>query len=172
MAFSHQSPPREAYETGALVLVTALAVIAAALGFEHIGGYIPCPLCLQERYAYYAGIPLTFLALVTLSANRSSLAGMLFAVVALMFLANAGVGTYHAGAEWKFWPGPTTCGTMQAIGSSGGGLLDKLDSVKVIRCDEAQWRFAGLSFAGWNAVISLILGFAAAKAAYAGQKPG
>ena len=165
MAFSPPRPPRAAYRAGAFVLVTALAVILAALGFEHIGGYIPCPLCLQERYAYYVGIPLTFVALVVLSAHRPALAGLLFGLVALMFLVNAGVGTYHAGAEWKFWPGPAVCGTMQAIGSQGGGLLGKLDAVKVIRCDEAQWRFAGLSFAGWNAVVSLLLAVAAAKAA-------
>lgn len=172
MAFAAPRPSLKAYRAGAFVLVTALAVIVAALGFEHIGGYIPCPLCLQERYAYYAGIPLTFIALVMLSAHRPTLAGLLFGLVALAFLVNSGVGAYHAGAEWKFWPGPAVCGTVQAIGSEGGGLLGKLDAVKVIRCDEAQWRFAGLSFAGWNAVVSLVLCLAAFKAAVAGQKVG
>ena len=56
-----QSP---AYRTGGLVLFAAIAVILTALGFQYIGGYAPCPLCLQQRYAYYAGIPLVFLALV------------------------------------------------------------------------------------------------------------
>jgi len=165
-------PSREAYASGAFVLVTAACVILAALGFEYLGGYLPCPLCLQERYAYYAGIPLTFLGLVLLSAHRPNLAALLFALVALAFLVNTGVGTYHAGAEWKFWPGPQTCGTIQAIGSTGGGLLDKLDNVKVIRCDEAQWRFAGLSFAGWNAIISLLLCAAALRAASFARQPG
>jgi disulfide bond formation protein DsbB len=26
-----------------------------------------------------------------------------------------------------------------------------------VACDEAAWRFFGLSFAGWNAVLSLLL---------------
>jgi len=171
MALSSPLPSREAYSTGSLVLITAALVILAALGFEYLGGYIPCPLCLQERYAYYTGIPVTFLALVALSAHRPNLSALLFIAVALMFLVNTGLGTYHAGAEWKFWPGPQTCGTIQAIGSPGGGLLDKLDNVKVIKCDEAQWRMFGLSFAGWNAVISLFLSLAAIKAASASRRP-
>ena len=156
----------DAYPAGAFVLVVATAVILAALAFEHIGGYIPCPLCLQERYAYYAGIPLAFVSLVLVSSGRPRTAGLLFFAVALMFLANAGLGGYHAGAEWKFWPGPATCGTIQPIGSAGGGVLDSLATTKVIKCDEAQWRFAFLSFAGWNAVISIALVTAALKAAF------
>ena len=157
----------DAYRTGAFVLVTAIAVILAALAFEYLGGYIPCPLCLQERYAYYAGIPLAFLSLVLLSSERPRSAALLLFLVALMFLANGALGGYHAGAEWKFWPGPDTCGTIQDIGGAGGGVLEKLATTKVIKCDEAQWRFAFLSFAGWNAVISLLLFAAALKAAFA-----
>ena len=161
-----------AYRQGAFVLVVATGVILLALAFEHLGGFIPCPLCLQERYAYYAGIPLSFFGLVALSVHRPRLAGLLFAVVAVMFLVNVGVGVYHAGAEWKFWPGPATCGTIQPIGGDSGGVLDKLATTKVIKCDEAQWRFAGLSFAGWNGVVSTLLCWVSAKAAFAAGKPG
>ena len=154
----------DAYVTGAAVMFAATAIILLALGFEYIGHYLPCPLCLQQRYAYYAGIPATFLALVLLSSGNRQLAGLLFVLVALAFLANTGLGIYQSGAEWKFWPGPQSCGTMQAIGGAAGGLLDKLDATKVIKCDEAQWRFAGLSFAGWNAVVSIVLAFASLKA--------
>lgn len=165
---SVSTAPREAYTSGAFVLFLALATILAALGFEFIGKYIPCPLCLQQRWAYYAGIPLAFFALVLLSSGRVRASGLLFFFVSLLFLANAGLGTYHAGAEWAFWPGPQTCGTMQPIGgTAGAGLLDKLDATKVIKCDEAQWRFAGLSFAGWNVVVSVLLTVAALKAAFA-----
>jgi disulfide bond formation protein DsbB len=165
---SHSSTTsNEAYKAGAVVLVVSTASIIAALGFEYIGGYLPCPLCLQQRYAYYLAIPLAFLALICVSSGRARLAGMLFFALSLAFLTNAGLGVYHAGAEWKYWPGPASCGTLQAIGSTAGGLLDKLNTVKVIACDEASWRFAGLSFAGWNVVISLLLFSAAIKAAFA-----
>lgn len=160
-----------AYDLGAIGLLIGLGAILTALGYEHIGGYIPCPLCLMERYAYYAGIPLTFVALVLLSSGRSGAAAALLFVVALAYLANAGIGVYHAGAEWKFWPGPASCGTIQQIGTSAGGsLLDQLNSVKVIRCDEAPWRMFGLSFAGWNVVVSFGLSMLSLRAAFAARE--
>jgi len=157
----------EAYSLGALVLVIATATIIAALGFEYIGGYLPCPLCLQQRYAYYAGIPATFLALVLVSSGHRRVGGLIFFAVCLAFLANTGLGVYQSGAEWGWWPGPQACGTVQAIGGTSGGLLDKLDATKVVKCDEAAWRLAFLSFAGWNAVVSLLLAMVSLKAAFA-----
>jgi disulfide bond formation protein DsbB len=153
--------------TGLLVLLAAVAVIATALAFEHLGGYTPCPLCLQERYSYYAGIPALLLALLLLSAGHRGAASALFALVALGFIANAALGIYHAGAEWKFWPGPETCGASQPLSQGAGGLFKDLANTRVIRCDEASWRFLGLSFAGWNVIASILL---AVGAAYAGAK--
>jgi disulfide bond formation protein DsbB len=156
------------YRMGALVLCAAAAVILTALAFEHFGGYAPCPLCLQERYAYYAGVPALFLALVLLSAGRTSAAATIFVAVALAFLANAALGSYHAGVEWKFWPGPDTCAAVSRPLSTGsGGLFKELETTRVIRCDEAPWHFLGLSFAGWNVIASLVL---AAGATYSAIK--
>jgi disulfide bond formation protein DsbB len=146
------------YRAGALVLFAAAAVILTALAFEHFGGYAPCPLCLQQRYAYYAGVPTLFLALVLLSAGHTRAAAVVFLAAALGFLGNAGLGTYHAGVEWKFWPGPDTCAaTAQPLSTGAGGLFKDLASTRVIRCDEAPWHFLGLSFAGWNVIASLLL---------------
>jgi disulfide bond formation protein DsbB len=154
-----------AYRSGGAMLFLAAAVILTALAFEHLGGYVACPLCLQERYAYYAGIPALFLALVLLSAGRTNTAAAIFVLIALAFLANAALGAYHAGAEWKFWPGPDTCGGSQPISTGAGGLFKDLATTRVIRCDEAPWVFLGLSFAGWNVVASLLLAAGAASAA-------
>ncbi len=156
----------EAYRLGGLVLFGAAAVILTALSFEHLGGYIPCPLCLQQRYAYYAGIPLAFIAMASASSG-SQLAKWLFFILALAFLANAGLGVYQAGAEWKFWPGPDTCGTLQAMPKSTGDLLKGLAEGNVVRCDEASFRFLGLSFAGWNVVASILLFGLSIRAAFA-----
>ena len=146
------------YWMGALALLLSVGVILTALGFEHIGGYLPCPLCTMQRYAYYAAIPLLFLALVLVAAERPGLARLIFVFVALAYLANAGLGVYHAGAEWKFWPGPATCAAGSGdLATSAGSLLKDLERVQVNRCDEAAWRLAGLSFAGWNVLISLLL---------------
>lgn len=164
-----------AYQWGALLMLAASAVIVTALGFEYLGGHVPCPLCLQQRWAYYAGIPAAFLALVLVAVDRPRLAALLFLAIAMGFLANAGLGLYQAGAEWKWWPGPTSCaGAATELGGSGAGVLGTLQSTQVTRCDEAQWRLAGLSFAGWNAVLSLALctvGLQAAFAASARHNP-
>lgn len=154
-----------AYVWAGLTLLLASAAIIAALAFEHLGGYVPCPLCLEQRYAYYLGIPLTFAALVLIGAEQPRLAALILGLAMLAFLANTALGVYHAGVEWRWWPGPDTCaGGLQPLSTGAGGLLGELARTRVIRCDEAPWRFAGLSFAGWNAVISLLLTMLAAQA--------
>jgi len=160
---SMRSPQRVA----ALVLFVAAAVIGTALAFEHVGGYTPGQLCLEERYGYYAAIPALAIALVLLSTGRRGAATAVLVLVALAFLANGALGVYHAGAEWKLWAGPETCGASQPLSTGAGGLLKDLASTRVIRCDEAPWHFFGLSFAGWNAVASIVL---AAGALYAAIK--
>jgi disulfide bond formation protein DsbB len=154
-----------AYRTGALALVAALAAIVGALGFEHLGGYLPCPLCLEQRYAYYAGVPVLFAALVVLSAGHRRTAALLFLLVALAFLGNAALGVDHAGAEWHFWPGPDSCAGAQEISTTAGALLESLPSTNVIRCDEAAWRFLGISLAGWNVLVSLAVSALSLRAA-------
>jgi disulfide bond formation protein DsbB len=159
-----------AYRWGSLSLWMAAAGIVTALGFELIGGFAPCPLCLQQRYAYYAGIPLLFTALVLLSAGKNRDAGLLFLLVSFGFLANAGLGVYHAGAEWQFWPGPDTCAGSNTPLSKAGGVLNSIGKAQVVRCDQAMGRFFGLSFAGWNVVLSLALCVSAMKAAFGNHK--
>ena len=78
-----------------------------------------------------------------------------FVILLLAALANAWLGGYHAGVEWKFWPGPTDCSGPLVDFGKAGNLLEQLDKVKVVRCDEVQWRFLGLSLAGYNVLISL-----------------
>ena len=77
-------------------------------------------------------------------------------------LGNAYLGGYHAGVEWKFWQGPTDRPCSILHPGSAGTLRQRLDSVKVIRCDEVQWRFLGLSLAGYNVLISLSMAVMAA----------
>ena len=148
------------------ILVIAATTIAGAWFFQLVLGILPCPLCLEQRYAYYAIIPLA--AVVALAAQRgvpravllAGLAGLV--IIALAALGNAGLGTYHAGVEWGFWKGPTECtGPVGNLGSAGN-LLERLDTVKVIRCDEVQWRFLGISLAGYNVLISLLMAAIAA----------
>ena len=146
-----------------LILLIAAATIAGAWFFQLVLDIQPCPLCLEQRYAYYALIPLS--ALVAIGAARGGRRGVLLlglALLALAALGNAALGTYHAGVEWGFWKGPTDCtGPVGNLGSAGS-LLERLDTVKVVRCDEVQWRFLGISLAGYNVLISLSMAAIAA----------
>ena len=127
-------------------------------------------LCLIERYAYYAGIPVLFAALALTSGSYRGLAAVLFFLVALAFLANAGLGIYHAGAEWKFWPGPATCGGGESLTTSAGSLLNDIQGIKVMKCDEASFRFLGISFAGWNVVSSVLIMALSLRAGFAARE--
>jgi disulfide bond formation protein DsbB len=150
--------------TAALAIAgIAAATLAGAWFFELVLDIQPCPLCLEQRYAYYLAVPLG--ALVAFAAGKDAPRAVLVAglgLLALAALGNAGLGTYHAGVEWHFWQGPTDCsGPVVDLGSAGN-LLERLDTVKVIRCDEVQWRFLGLSLAGYNVLISLLMAAIAA----------
>ena len=149
----------------------AIAAIGAAtiLGawiFQYGLGLKPCPLCFQQRYAYYFAIPLAVMVVIgdQVGLSRKMLFAALVAIALGMFC-NAGLGVYHSGVEWKWWAGPQECaGTLDDLGSADE-LLNKLQSITLVRCDEAPWRFLGLSLAGYNALISLALALIAARAA-------
>ena len=145
---AHDPTVHSAYRFGALALLLAAGSLLGALAFEHLGGLAPCELCLQQRYAYYLGVPLLFLALVGLSAGQPRAAAIVFVIVALAFLANAALGVYHAGVEWQFWAGPAACTGAQALTNNAGNMLEALQQTNVVRCDQAAWRLAGLSLAG------------------------
>lgn len=144
----------------AAVAIGAVAALtlAGAWFFELVLDIKPCPLCLEQRYAYYLAVPLAMVVAYVAARNgsRKVVTGGLI-VLALAAFANAVLGGYHAGVEWKFWEGPTACsGAVTHLGSAGS-LLERLDTVKVVRCDEVQWRLLGLSLAGYNVLISLLM---------------
>jgi disulfide bond formation protein DsbB len=144
------------------VALIAAATLAGAWFFQLVLDIVPCPLCLEQRYAYYLAVP--FGLLVATVAAKGAPRGVVMAclaILALAALANAGLGAYHAGVEWGFWQGPTDC-TGPMLDLSKGGLLDNLDKVRVVPCDKVQWRFLGLSLAGYNVLISLLMAAVAA----------
>jgi disulfide bond formation protein DsbB len=156
------------------ITAIAAATLAGAWFFQLVLDIQPCELCLEQRYAYYLVVPLG--ALVAIAAARDAPRAALvvgLAIVALATLGNSGLAAYHAGVEWGFWQGPTACtGPIGNLGSAGN-LLERLDTVKVVRCDEVQWKFLGLSLAGYNVLISLLMAAIAAwgLARLSGRKP-
>lgn len=147
----------------ALWIAAASAAILAAVWILQGLGYEPCELCLAQRHAFYAAVPIALLtALVSRSAHGVARGG--FALLALIFAGNAIFAAYHVGVEYHWWAGPTAC-TGGAGSLDVGDLVKALDSVKVVRCDEVQLRIAGLSLAAWNVVASALIAVYAALAA-------
>lgn len=148
-------------------MLVAAAMLATAHAFETFGGYAPCTLCLRQREVYWAilGAGVAFMVLVRMPGGPRWRDATCW-VLAAAFLVSCGVAVYHAGAEWKFWPGPQACASGGA-GVNAADLSAFLEGAKVKppACDEAAWVFAGLSMAGWNAVISLGLAGLSALAA-------
>ncbi|NTF34135.1 disulfide bond formation protein B [Rhizobium skierniewicense] len=143
------------------VLVTAgmIFTVGSALGFQHIGGYTPCALCLLQRDPYYYAIPVGILAIAaSLFKLPVWIVRSALILVGLAMLIGAGLGIYHSGVEWGFWPGPVTCATgSPSITTNAGSLLGDLNAIKPPSCNDAALRVLGLSFAGWNVIASIVL---------------
>lgn len=139
----------------ALAFLLGLAAILGALGSQYIGGLVPCELCLEQRLAYYWGLPL--LAVILVLWNRIPLAVwyVAMAIATAIFIWGAYMGVYHAGVEWGFWPGPTACTGLGNPDLSFGDLGGEIEAV--IPCDHVQFRFLGISLAGYNALVSLAI---------------
>jgi disulfide bond formation protein DsbB len=143
------------------VTLGGMATVLGAWFFQYVLKYQPCPLCLEQRIPYYIVIPLAVVvAALARSQPKAARAGLV--AIALIMLWSAGLGAYHAGIEWKLWAGPLECsGTALDLGTAGD-LLKRLQTERIVRCDEAAWRFLGISLAGYNVLISLALAAIAA----------
>jgi disulfide bond formation protein DsbB len=157
--------------TAALTVALAgAATIAGAWFFQLVIGLKPCPMCLEQRWPYYIGIPLALIVAFAAwkRAPRTALMVGLLALAGLMIW-GAYMGAFHAGVEWKLWAGPAECTGTPEFGGPGG-LLNRLQTVNITRCDEAAWRFLGISLAGYNALISAALAIVALAGARAAAK--
>ena len=151
------------YAAALIVLVLAFGTIAGAWIFEW-AGFLPCDLCLKQRWAYYAGIPLALLAATAGAMRKPRIAVPLLGLIGVIFVASAVFGVYHAGVEWKFWEGPSGCTASGSLNpSSMADFRKQIEAARIIPCGEAAIRILGLSLAGWNAIVSLIIAAAAFK---------
>lgn len=159
---SLKSPISSDHKVVSFYLAAAMAiVVGSALAFEHIGGYIPCALCLEQRMPYYVAIPIMILAgLSTIIAVPAVVTRLLILVAGLIMLYGMGLAVFHSGVEWLWWAGPESCGAAaDGLSSDAGDLLGDLNSKRPPSCDRAALRVFGLSFAGWNVFTSAILAF-------------
>jgi disulfide bond formation protein DsbB len=155
------------------IFVGSTATIVGAWYFEFVLKLPPCPLCLEERLPYHVVIPLSLLmTIAALARAPRTLLAVGFTAIIVAMLCSAVLGTYHAGVEWHWWVGPTDCSGPITDLSAKGSILGQLTSIHVVRCDEAAWRFLGLSLAGYNVLISYALAVIAAWGAAMAWRAG
>ena len=130
------------------------ALMLGALAFQHIGGMAPCKLCIWQRYPHVVAILLGGLALAVQNAQLRF--GIILAG-ALATATTALIGIYHAGVEQGIFEGPTSCTSSSIDKLSADDLLSQIMSAPLVRCDDIPWQLAGISMAGWNAIVSIAL---------------
>jgi disulfide bond formation protein DsbB len=135
----------------ALALVVPAALLAGAFGSQFWGGLFPCHMCWWQRNAHFAALAF---ALAAFAAIRSPDRGRSFVwLAALAILASGLIGFYHAGVEMGVFEGFTQC-TSDIKATSTDDLMRQIMAAPLVRCDEVQWSFLGISMAGWNFIVS------------------
>ena len=135
-----------------LALLLPAALLGGAMGSQYLGGLIPCEMCIWQRWPHAAAILLGALAFTGPADSPRSRALTLLAALAIAI--SGAIGVYHAGVEAHIFQGFTTC-TSTAHGATTAELLKSISRAPLIRCDQVQFRFLGISMAGWNAILSL-----------------
>jgi len=117
----------------------------------------PCELCLHQREGYWIALAVAFVGVAASKVWRPAPRAVAV-LLGLIFLGEAALAAFHAGVEWRWWPGPASCtGGHGVVKSSDMLALLKGAKTVVVQCDQAAWRFLGLSMAGWNALVALVL---------------
>ncbi len=132
----------------ALALLLPVALMIGALGSQYIGGLYPCEMCHWQRWPHDLAI---VFALFAFAFRDRGIDRVLVALAAAAILTSGAIGVFHAGVEYKWWEGLTAC----AVTAGSSVTLDSLRNAPIIACDRPQWDFAGISLAGFNAIVSI-----------------
>jgi len=134
-----------------LALLVPATLLAGAWGSQYIGGLAPCEMCYWQRYAHIAA--LAFAAAAAFAGRMPDRGRSFVWLAALAILVSGAIGLFHAGVELDYWEGFTQCTSL--VDGASGDLLAEIMAAPIVRCDEVQWSFLGISMAGWNAILSL-----------------
>lgn len=147
-----------------LILAASAIVLGSAMASQYWGGLVPCKLCIWQRWPYVATIAAAVLALFVFRSTGARRA--LMGICAIAFAIGGGIAVYHAGVELGWFPGPTSCTGDATLGAQTvEDLRRALLAQPVVRCDEIQWSLFGISMAGYNAIVSIMLAAASFYAA-------
>ena len=135
-----------------IAMLLPAALLGGALGSQYLGGLVPCEMCYWQRWPHAAAIGLAGLAFTAPAPSQRSRTLTLLAAAAIAV--SGAIGVYHAGVELGIFEGLTTC-ALTASGTSTADLLNSIMKAPLVRCDQVQFAFLGISMAGWNAILSL-----------------
>ena len=133
-----------------VAILLPVALLGGAIGSQYLGGLFPCEMCYWQRWPHLAAI---FAALAAIVLRGNPPMSATFTALAAFAIATSGaIGLFHAGVEYRWWEGFTTCTSLKPV---GGDMLEAIMNAPLIRCDQAQWTLWGISLAGYNAILSL-----------------
>ena len=127
----------------------ALGVPALLLGGAYLSQYVfglyPCEMCWWQRYPHFVAVGFALLSF--LAPPRR----VWIALAALAIFVSGVIGGFHAGVEYGWWEGITSCANAVP---TGGDPMEAIMNTPVIRCDASPWDLFGISLAGWNFLFS------------------
>jgi len=142
-----------------LAFLGSLSLLVGAYAFEFLGGLKPCKMCLWQRWPHLGAIIIGLLVLLSKSV-------LLMRIGGIVVLVGAGIAFFHMGVEFNWWEGPSTCTSGSITNLTSAELMKKILEAPITRCDDIPWSFVGLSMAGWNGILSIILSYFWLKASY------
>lgn len=142
-----------------LAFLGSLSLLVGAYAFEFLGGLKPCKMCLWQRWPHLGAIIIGLLVLLSKSV-------LLMRIGGVIILIGAGIAFFHMGVEFNWWEGPSTCTSGSITDLTSAELMKKILEAPITRCDDIPWSFVGLSMAGWNGILSVILSYFWLKASY------
>ncbi|MEC3912470.1 disulfide bond formation protein B [Sphingobium sp. CR2-8] len=134
-----------------LALLTPMLLLGGAYISQYVGGLHPCEMCWWQRYPHMVAIPLALIAYAV--RGRACVSGLFTGFAGIGVGISGLIGLFHAGVEYGWWEGLTTCSTSPS-GGSGADLLNQIMATPLIRCDVAPWNLLGISLAGYNGLLS------------------
>jgi disulfide bond formation protein DsbB len=140
---------------GAL-FAACVALLAFASYLQHVMGLEPCPMCILQRYAFFA-VGITALVAALHGPKRVGLR-VYGALVALFALVGAGTAMRHSYLQ-RFPDPSTSCGVELEYLVNNFPLAQALPKIFAGsgECAKVQWRFLELSIPEWALVWFVIV---------------
>jgi disulfide bond formation protein DsbB len=132
-----------------------LSLIVGALISQYGFGLFPCEMCMWQRWPHYSAIVLALFGILLAKAHKEALANLFTGLAVLAICISGMIGGFHAGVEYGWWEGLTSCASASEQGLSAEETLQAILNTPLIRCDVTPWDLFGISLAGFNFLLSV-----------------